>query len=83
MIREVSLSSYLSKSLLCAPYYGALGANFQKRKVDEFITEHELADIGTTQHTHEWGRQNCRIHRVLTWAGRESVGNRGRVGMRE
>jgi len=41
----------------------------KKRALGEVIAEFELDDIGTTQHTHEWGKHKCRIDRVLTKGG--------------
>jgi len=41
----------------------------KKRRLEEFIHEDKLGDIGMIQHTHEQGRHKCRIDRVLTKAG--------------
>jgi len=41
----------------------------KRRALEEVIAEFELDDIGTTQHTHEWGKPKCRIDRVLKRGG--------------
>jgi len=41
----------------------------KKKSLEEVIADFELDDIGTTQHTHEWGKHKCRIDRVLTRNG--------------
>ena len=52
----------------------------KKRSLEEVMTEFDLDDIGTTQHTHEWGQHKCRINRVFTrdggrpWAIKEGWG---------
>jgi len=41
----------------------------KKKALEGIITELEFDDIGTTQHTHKWGRHKCRIDRVLAKSG--------------
>jgi len=70
----------------------------KKRALEELTMELEFEDIGTTQHTHEWGQHRCSIDKVLTksggrlWAIKEgwgclsdhaAVGARVKVGSRE
>jgi len=38
----------------------------KNRRLEEFIEEHTMDDIGTIEHTHEWGQHKCRIDRVIT-----------------
>ena len=40
----------------------------KKKSLEEVVAEFDLDDIGTTQHTHEWGQHKERIDRVLTKA---------------
>jgi len=41
----------------------------QKRTLEELVRNLDFEDIGTTQHTHEWGQHKCKIDRVLTKSG--------------
>jgi len=41
----------------------------KQRVLQDLIEGGDWEDIGTTQHTHEWGSHKCRIDRVLTRAG--------------
>jgi len=41
----------------------------KKKTLEALIEERGWEDIGTTEHTHEWGNHKCRIDRVLTRGG--------------
>ena len=47
---------------------GALSAcgGSKKKRLNEFIEDQQLGDIGREEHTHEWANHRCRIDRVLT-----------------
>jgi hypothetical protein len=46
----------------------------KKRVLGEIIETEDWDDVGTTKHTHEWGKHRCRIDRVLTREGEKPRG---------
>ena len=45
------------------------GGGGKGRRLEEFIEEQQLDDIGREEHTHESGNHKCRIGRVLMEGG--------------